>query len=86
MCGEMTSEPTLVLLLLGLGLDELSMPVLLAPKIKQLIRSVSFKEAKQVSDKALELSTAKEVEKFVSNKFKELVPDIYEEDKKADAD
>ena len=84
MCGEMTGEPALVLLLLGLGLDEFSMPFLLVPKIKQLVRSVSYEDMKQLAHKALELSTIKEVEDFVFGRLKELVPDIYEEDKDAD--
>ena len=83
MCGEMTGEPALVLLLLGLGLDEFSMPFLLVPKIKQLVRSVSYEDMKQLAHKALELSTIKEVEDFVFGRLKELVPDIYEEDKGA---
>jgi len=83
MCGEMTGEPSLVLLLLGLGLDEFSMPFLLVPKIKQLVRSVSYEDMKQLAHKALELSTVKEVENFIFDRLKELVPDIYEEDKNA---
>jgi len=83
MCGEMTGEPALVLLLLGLGLDEFSMPFFLVPKMKQLIRSVSYKQTKQVVNKALELSTAREVEDFVFGKLKELAPEIYEEDRNA---
>jgi phosphotransferase system enzyme I (PtsI) len=81
MCGEMTGEPALALLLLGLGLDEFSMPFLVIPRIKQLIRSVSFKEAKRVAEKALELPTAREVEDFVFSRLSELAPEIYEEDR-----
>lgn len=81
MCGEMAGEPHLALLLLGLGLDEFSMPSLVVPQIKQLIRSVTFKQAKELADTALSLSTGKEVEEFSKQRLKELVPEILEEER-----
>jgi phosphotransferase system enzyme I (PtsI) len=42
MCGEMAADPMCTLVLLGLGLDELSMEPFFIPVIKQLIRSVSY--------------------------------------------
>ncbi|MFZ5800625.1 MAG: phosphoenolpyruvate--protein phosphotransferase [Candidatus Omnitrophota bacterium] len=76
MCGEMAGEPALALLLLGLGLDEFSMPPIAIPKIKQLIREVSFKDAQEIADTALGLATGKEVEEFAAQKLKELAPDL----------
>jgi len=65
MCGEMAGEPLFALLLLGLGLDEFSMPPPYVPKVKELIRSVSYEEAKVLAKKVVGLSTAKEVEQFL---------------------
>ncbi|MDP3143431.1 MAG: phosphoenolpyruvate--protein phosphotransferase, partial [Candidatus Omnitrophota bacterium] len=75
MCGEMAGESALALLLLGLGLDEFSMPPVVIPKIKQVIRSVSYKQVQEIANIALGLSTGKEVEEFAAAKLKELVPD-----------
>jgi phosphotransferase system enzyme I (PtsI) len=73
MCGEMASEPAFALLLLGLGLDEFSVSPAAVPVIKRVIRSVTFQQAQDVSMKALELTTSKEVEEFSRAKLKELV-------------
>ena len=76
MCGEMAGEPAWALLLLGLGLDEFSTSPIVLPEIKKVIRAVSIKEAKEIADKALGLSTAKEVEAYAASKLKELVPEL----------
>lgn len=73
MCGEMSGEPNFVLMLLGLGLDEFSMPPQVIPEIKYIIRSVSFKEAQDISVKALRLSTGREVEEFTQKKLREIL-------------
>ncbi|MBM3254831.1 MAG: phosphoenolpyruvate--protein phosphotransferase [Candidatus Omnitrophica bacterium] len=72
-CGEMSSEPALVSILLGLGLDEFSMPPSSIPEVKYLIRSMSFKEAQRIAQQALKLSTGKEVEEFSQLKLKEIL-------------
>ena len=76
LCGEMSGEPILALLLLGLGIDELSMSSLNILQIKKLIRSVSFKDAQEVVQKAIMLSTGAEVEEFSRAKLQELAPQI----------
>ena len=73
MCGEMASEPAFLLLLLGLGLDEFSMPPLAIPRSKFIIRAVSMAQAREISAQALELSTGKEVEEFSQSKLRELL-------------
>lgn len=77
MCGEMASEPALVILLLGLGLDEFSMPSASILEIKNVIRNISCTQAKEIADEALTLTTGIEVENFLSRKLKELLPAIY---------
>ncbi len=72
-CGEMASEPALVSILLGLGLDEFSIPPSSIPEIKYVIRSMSFKESVRIAQQALKLSTGKEVEKFSQLKLKEIL-------------
>ncbi|MFA4842374.1 MAG: phosphoenolpyruvate--protein phosphotransferase [Candidatus Omnitrophota bacterium] len=73
MCGEMAGEPHMVLMLLGLGLDEFSMPPFVIPEIKYIIRSVTIKQAKSVALEAMKLPTAKEVEAFTQEKLREIL-------------
>jgi phosphotransferase system enzyme I (PtsI) len=63
MCGEMAGDPRFTLILLALGLDELSMPAGQIPRIKQLIRRVSRAEAVAALDEALRLTTAEEIDR-----------------------
>ena len=78
MCGEMSGEPLFACLLLGLGLDEFSMPPPLVPRVKELIRSITFEEAKIVAQKALDLPTAKDVEKYLQEQLKIILKDDFE--------
>jgi phosphotransferase system enzyme I (PtsI) len=73
MCGEMAGEPNFALLLLGLGLDEFSMPPQVIPEIKYLLRSVTLKHAQAVASEALSLSTGIEVEDFTRLKLREIL-------------
>lgn len=83
LCGEMSSEPALALILLGLHLDEFSMSPSSILQIKKLIRSVNFKDAEGLAHKVLSLSTGPEVEELGTLKLKELAPNVFNlEDKK----
>ncbi len=77
LCGEMSSEPALALLLLGLGLDEFSMSPMSVLQIKNLIRSVRYEDAQQLALRAMSLSTGQEVEEIAVAKVKELAPQIF---------
>ncbi|MDD5617524.1 MAG: phosphoenolpyruvate--protein phosphotransferase [Candidatus Omnitrophica bacterium] len=77
MCGEMSGEPAFALLLLGLGLDEFSMPAIAASRIKQIIRAVTFKQAQEIAHEALNLSKGKEVEKFAKEQLHKILPKFY---------
>ncbi|MCX5701087.1 MAG: phosphoenolpyruvate--protein phosphotransferase [Candidatus Omnitrophica bacterium] len=73
MCGEMAGEPSLALILLGLGLDEFSMPPQVIPELKYLIRSITLKQAKDIADEAMKLSTGEEIEAFARAKLMEIL-------------
>ncbi len=74
MCGEMAAEPQLVALLVGFGLDELSMNAVSIPTVKNIIRRLSASEAKEIANQALTLVTVKEVSTFLAEKLRELTP------------
>ncbi|MBI5505771.1 MAG: phosphoenolpyruvate--protein phosphotransferase [Deltaproteobacteria bacterium] len=65
MCGEMAGNPVCTVLLLGLGLDELSMGSLYVPVVKQIIRSVRYDDAARIADDVLRCDTIEEVKGYV---------------------
>jgi len=76
MCGEMAGDPLAVILLVGLGLDEFSVVPAVLPEVKKIIRSIKYKEAKRIAEKALRFSTEEEVEQYLREVIKEKFPEI----------
>jgi phosphotransferase system enzyme I (PtsI) len=65
MCGEMAGEPAYTLILLGFGLDELSMNPLAIPRVKKIVREATLEESKALLDSVLAFATAEEIEQHV---------------------
>ncbi|MBF0619373.1 MAG: phosphoenolpyruvate--protein phosphotransferase [Candidatus Omnitrophica bacterium] len=76
-CGEMASDPTLAVILLGLGVDSFSMSPASIFSIKRAMRSVRYQDAQEMARHALRLSTGQEVDEFMNAELKRLVPDFY---------
>jgi phosphoenolpyruvate-protein phosphotransferase (PTS system enzyme I) len=74
LCGEMASEPLFIMILLGLGFTELSMNAVSIPRVKRIIRSVRFKDARTLLDKALEIKNEIEMENYVKRETRRLIP------------
>jgi phosphotransferase system enzyme I (PtsI) len=77
MCGEMAGDPLCTLLLLGLGLDELSMSPVVIPEVKKVVRASRMEEAAEVVGAAYSLSTAREITDYLKTKVKDKLPEIY---------
>ncbi len=77
-CGEMAGDPLATLLLVGLGLDELSTSPAAVPEIKSIIRSTSYRYARKVVAKALEMRTGSEVRRYLEQIFRVRFPEIDE--------
>ncbi|MBL7158169.1 MAG: phosphoenolpyruvate--protein phosphotransferase [Candidatus Omnitrophica bacterium] len=82
MCGEMAGDIVLTMILLGLGLDEFSTSPIIVPEVKRIIRLVRYQEARKIAEKALTLSTGKEVEDFAKARLKKLIPGVILEKRK----
>jgi len=65
LCGEMAGNPLMTGLLLGLGLDELSMSPASLPKIKQIIQQSSLADADALAKKALQLCEGRLIEQLI---------------------
>jgi len=63
-CGEMASDLTLTPLLIGLGIDEMSVGTHRLPKIKKAVRSLNHAECKQLAKKALNCRFSSEIFKL----------------------
>ena len=68
-CGEMASNPLATAVLVGMGIDELSVSPSIFPEIKQLIRKISYGEAKELCDEILKFSNEKEIKALVTEYF-----------------
>ncbi|WP_068466823.1 phosphoenolpyruvate--protein phosphotransferase [Candidatus Protochlamydia phocaeensis] len=73
-CGEIASDPRFIPLLLGLGVQELSVAPRYLPLIKNAIRSTSIVEAVHLAEKALELKTSQEVLELIVQEYQKNVP------------
>lgn len=60
-CGEVAAHPMMAYLLIGMGVDELSMAATSIPETKEFIRSIEFKQAKAIVRDALMCATSSEV-------------------------
>jgi phosphotransferase system enzyme I (PtsI) len=80
LCGEMAGDPFCATILLGLGIDELSMNAASIPLVKKIIRSISMKDALSDLKDISQFDTAKEVREFIIEKIEPLIPDEVEKD------
>ena len=78
-CGEMAAEPAYVMILMGLGLREFSMNPAAIPKMKKMLRSSRYEEARVLAEEVFQFSTASEIEshvrKWMAERFPEQVAD-----------
>jgi len=65
-CGESASDPDSARILIGLGVDELSLTAARIPKIKAVIRAKSKQEMEALAAKAIALGNAAEVRALLS--------------------
>lgn len=74
LCGEMASDPQYLIVLLGLGLDELSMNPVSIPLIKQMVRSLNYSDAREILDHCLTLATAQDTNEYLLEKINQFFP------------
>ena len=75
-CGEMAGDPLHTLVLVGLGVTELSMNGPAIPVVKQVIRGVSLAEARALVDRLLGLTHADEIERAVREEVQRRFPGL----------
>jgi phosphotransferase system enzyme I (PtsI) len=75
-CGQMSSSTTYTMLLIGLGLRQLSVTPSAIPEIKQVCRSVSVEQCEAVAARALTLENARDIKNFLKEELKKVVPEF----------
>ncbi|QSG12614.1 Phosphoenolpyruvate-protein kinase (PTS system EI component in bacteria) [Halapricum desulfuricans] len=65
MCGEMAGDPELTELLVGLGLDELSMSAVTIPNVKGNVVEIDTAEAREFAEQALASETRAQVNELL---------------------
>jgi phosphoenolpyruvate-protein phosphotransferase (PTS system enzyme I) len=74
-CGTMGGEPLYTMLLLGLGVHQLSMPPHQLPEIKRVIRGVRAEDARALAAEALRLDTSQAVVSLLDGALRRALPD-----------
>lgn len=76
LCGAMASDPLAAVLLVGLGMRELSMEAAAIPEIKEALRRVTTSDCERAAEAALALDTAQAVEELVAGTFAPYLYDL----------
>jgi phosphotransferase system enzyme I (PtsI) len=79
-CGQMSGEILYTMLLLGLGLRELSVPPAVIPEIKTVCRRVTLEQCERVAQRAMALENAMEIDKFLRSELCKAAPELVHND------
>jgi len=74
-CGQMSSDPRYIPLLVGMGLRTLSVTPSSIPEVKDLIRHVTIGQAEEIARHALALDVARDVETYLRGQLARIHPD-----------
>ncbi|HEX6386558.1 MAG TPA: putative PEP-binding protein, partial [Anaerolineae bacterium] len=69
MCGELAGNSLATPLLIGLGLDELSMNAPAIPAVKAAIRKLTTIQAKEIADEAVQLESAAAIQAYLEKQI-----------------
>jgi phosphotransferase system enzyme I (PtsI) len=75
-CGEMSGEPVYTMLLLGLGIRQMSVTPHNIPEIKRMIRAVTVEESVAVAQEAMRLETARDVNNYLREQTRRILPEV----------
>ncbi len=75
-CGELPEDPVFAILLIGLGLDEISVNSFRIPEMKRIIRSITYDQAKNLVKSAWSYATATDVRRNVGRLAARKFPDL----------
>jgi phosphotransferase system enzyme I (PtsP) len=72
LCGEMAGDPMATLLLIGMGLDQLSLSPVFIPVVRKLVREATYEAARGIARDVLQMATVKEIKGYLVERYREL--------------
>lgn len=70
-CGELAGDPGAAILLMAMGYDVLSMNATNLPKVKSVIRGITFERAKQLLDEVMRMSNGELIREHIARELRE---------------
>jgi phosphoenolpyruvate-protein kinase (PTS system EI component) len=70
LCGEMGADPSAAVLLVGMGLRELSMSAVSIPAVKSFLMSQKLEDAEAMAAAVMKMTSSSEVTTYIANRFK----------------
>lgn len=74
LCGQMSGNSLYTMLLLGLGLRQLSVPPSAIPEIKKVCRSVTIDQCEAVAAHVMTLENARDIKSYLKEELKKVLP------------
>ncbi len=84
-CGQMASDPLAIPLLIGFGINELSVPITLIPDVKEMLKAIRMNEARELAVEALMMESGEQIRnsimKYVGSRYPEIILDEIHRDR-----
>jgi len=75
-CGQMSSDPKFIPLLIGMGIRQISVTPHAIPELKQVIRTISIAQAEEIVHHVEKLEFARDVENHLREELRKISPDL----------
>jgi phosphotransferase system enzyme I (PtsI) len=77
-CGQMSSDPKFIPLLVGMGILRLSLTPHSIPEVKAVIRALELPQAEEIARRAMAFELARDVENYLRGELKKVCPDLFQ--------
>ncbi|MCX6935376.1 MAG: phosphoenolpyruvate--protein phosphotransferase [Verrucomicrobia bacterium] len=75
-CGEMASDVVMTPILLGLGVDEMSMGSVALPRVKKAVQSLHYGECQALADRLIKMDSGEQTRKVLAELAQQTYPEL----------
>ncbi|MBN2586716.1 MAG: phosphoenolpyruvate--protein phosphotransferase [Candidatus Fermentibacteraceae bacterium] len=75
-CGQMASDPLAIPLLIGFGINELSVPITLIPDVKEMLKAIRMNEVRELAAESLMMESGEQIRSFILKYVESRYPEI----------